>query len=73
MYAALSWKASDFLSVSATLVDGLSSGSWVSALTAVLDAAQNATLDAYGRCGYLGPSAPAPWLVEIGMDITVRF
>lgn len=73
VYAALSWKASDFLSVTATLVDGLSSGSWISALTAALNAAQNATLDAYARLGHQGSAAAPPWLGELGMDITVRF
>jgi hypothetical protein len=73
LYAALSWKASDFLSFSATYVDGLSAGAWLSYLGAALDAAQNASVAAYARLGYLGPSANPPWLAETGLDITIKF
>ncbi len=72
-FATLSWKASDFLAVAATLVDGISSGSWTAALTASLDAAQNAELGAYARCVYLGTASPAPWIAESGLDIKVKF
>jgi hypothetical protein len=71
LYAALSWKASDFLSLAASLVDGLSEGTWSPTLSATLDAAQNASLLAYARAIKAGP-APS-WSTEAGLDMTIKF
>lgn len=73
VYVALSWSATDFLTVAASLIDGLSAGSWVSALTASLDAAQNAAVAAYARLGHAGSSAAGPWTAESGLSLSVKF
>jgi hypothetical protein len=70
-FLSLSWRASDFLSLTASLIDGLSSGSWSATLAASLDAAQNAALAAY--CRLLRSPGPEPWLAEAGLSIKVSF
>jgi hypothetical protein len=72
-YASLAWRATDFLSLAASLVDGISERAWSAALTASLDAAQNAVLAAYARLSRLGEAAPYPRVAEAGIDVLVKF
>jgi hypothetical protein len=71
-YAALSWNASDFLSLAASGTIGLPDGAWGAAATAALDAAQNAQVQAYARLARarLGGGR---WAAEAGLELAVQF
>jgi hypothetical protein len=73
-YACLSWKASDFATVSATCVAGLSERTCVAVLSADFDAAQNARVSCYARIAAtgLGESAWAD-AAEAGASLKVMF
>jgi hypothetical protein len=70
-YAALSWMAGDFLALAASSILGISTESWSAALSASVDAAQNASVEAYARIARAGAGAPIS--LEAGAAISVKF
>lgn len=73
-YAALSWKASDFVSLAASCVAGLSEKSCVALASVSVDAAQNAELLGYAKLAWTG-ALEAAWsaAAEAGLRLKVKF
>jgi hypothetical protein len=70
-YAAISWKAGDFVAVNAASILGLSARSWSATLSASIDAAQNAAVEAYARIAAVDSGEPPA--LEAGAALTVKF
>jgi hypothetical protein len=71
LYGALSWQASDFLVLNASLTWAVAEDSGSAQLVASWDAAQGAKLAAWLRAGRT--QGPAPWFAGAGLALTVSF
>jgi hypothetical protein len=70
-FTSIAWKATDFVSFGASWVAGLSTGSWSATLSASIDAAQNAAVEAYARLAAADSGRPPA--LEAGAALTVKF
>ena len=71
LYGSLSWQASDFLVLGASLTWAVTEDSGSAQLVASWDAAQGAKLAAWLRAGRT--QGPAPWFAGAGLALTVSF